>query len=129
MACKCATIMHALAHTASAPPPSPACLPRQGGLFSLYNGSVQGVFREAAPNQRILMDWRFRSVAFICTPHAMHDRMHNTDGGNAGTERLPGSPGQQRAAAAIAPVLCRWWASARAWRAPGRHRHRAAAPA
>lgn len=32
----------------------------QGGKFSLYGGSVQGVFREVAPNQRILMDWRFR---------------------------------------------------------------------
>ncbi|KAI7840914.1 hypothetical protein COHA_005346 [Chlorella ohadii] len=33
--------------------------PQPGGKFSLYGGSVQGVFREVVPNQRIVMDWRF----------------------------------------------------------------------
>ncbi|KAL4419782.1 hypothetical protein ABPG75_006880 [Micractinium tetrahymenae] len=33
--------------------------PQPGGQFSLYGGSVQGVFRELQQNARIVMDWRF----------------------------------------------------------------------
>jgi len=40
-------------------------IPMQGGKFSLYGGSVQGVFREVVPNQRIVMDWRFRCVSLL----------------------------------------------------------------
>lgn len=32
----------------------------QGGRFSMFGGSVQGVFREVEPAKRIVMDWRFR---------------------------------------------------------------------
>lgn len=37
----------------------------QGGRFSIYGGSVRGVFRELEPNRRLAMDWRFR-CGFEC---------------------------------------------------------------
>ncbi|EFN53803.1 hypothetical protein CHLNCDRAFT_53624 [Chlorella variabilis] len=33
--------------------------PQPGGRFSMFGGSVQGVYREVQPNSRILLDWRF----------------------------------------------------------------------
>lgn len=33
--------------------------PQPGGRFSMYGGSVQGVFRELSQNTRLLLDWRF----------------------------------------------------------------------
>ncbi|PSC70108.1 activator of 90 kDa heat shock ATPase-like protein 1 [Micractinium conductrix] len=39
---------------------SPAeAAPQPGGKLSMFGGSVQGVYRELSPNQRIVMDWRF----------------------------------------------------------------------
>lgn len=61
-ACLCRT--HALSGPCLNRPPnnhSNHCSPRsQGGRFSLYSGSVQGVFREVEAGKRLVMDWRFR---------------------------------------------------------------------